>query len=77
MKLKRYILSLVLFVMIGAFTILKAMGVYVFLGYVMGVTILHIGIYKKKILLVLLGMIIAVLSYLVPNFLGALFRFTV
>ncbi|PWU69437.1 hypothetical protein [Gracilibacillus dipsosauri] len=74
--MKRYILSLVLFVMIGAFTILRAMGVYVFLGYVLGVMIVHIGIYKRKILLILLGIVIAILSYLVPSFLGALFRFT-
>ncbi|MBM7553270.1 hypothetical protein [Thalassobacillus pellis] len=65
----KYLLSAFLFVILGAFTILSAMGTYVFLGYSLGMTVVHIGIWKKKVFPILLGVILIILSFFLPNLL--------
>ena len=72
--MNKWLFSFFIFVLLGGFTILRSMGLSIFIGYILGIGILHIGISKKRIFLILLGVIITIFSFFVPIFLGVLFQ---
>ncbi len=67
-------ISFIIFVLLGALTFLMSMGWSIFAGYVLGIGLMHIGLWKKKLLIILLGLFIIIFSCLVPLFYVGIFQ---
>jgi hypothetical protein len=61
------IISFLVLAVLGGFIIVKASGTVIFIGFLLGLAVIHLGIWKKKGLVIILGVVIMILSFLLPS----------
>ncbi|MFP7298917.1 hypothetical protein [Neobacillus niacini] len=61
------IISFLVTALIGGFIILRASGRIIFIGFLLGLAVVHLGIWKKKVIVIILGVVIMILSFLFPS----------
>jgi hypothetical protein len=61
------IISFFVFALLGGYIILRASGTIIFIGFLLGLAVIHLGIWKKKGLVIILGVVIMILSFLLPS----------
>ncbi|PAE33665.1 hypothetical protein CHI06_25620 [Bacillus sp. 7884-1] len=61
------IISFLVLAVLGGFIIIKASGIIIFIGFLFGLAVIHLGIWKKNVLVTILGVVIMVVSFLLPG----------
>ncbi|XXM73261.1 hypothetical protein ACQ0QQ_05035 [Lysinibacillus sphaericus] len=64
--MNKVLLSFFVFVLLGAIWIVRSMGWIIYIGYLLGVGIVHTGISIKRGWLILLGLLVMILSLFIP-----------
>ncbi|MFB3163899.1 hypothetical protein ABLO26_21340 [Neobacillus sp. 179-J 1A1 HS] len=67
MKLLIFI-SFLVFALVGGYIIIRASGTIIFIGFLLGLAVIHVGIWKKNGLVIILGVLMMILSFLLPSF---------
>jgi hypothetical protein len=62
------IISFLVFALLGGYIILRASGTLIFIGFLLGLAVIHVGIWKKNGLVIILGVLMMILSFLLPSF---------
>jgi hypothetical protein len=60
-------ISFFVFALLGGYIILRASGTIIFIGFLLGLAVIHLGIWKKNRLVLILGVVIMILSFLLPS----------
>jgi hypothetical protein len=55
------------FALLGGYIILRASGTINFIGFLLGLAVIHLGIWKKNGLVIILGVVMMILSFLLPG----------
>ncbi|MEH7495331.1 hypothetical protein [Neobacillus niacini] len=61
------IISFLVFALLGGYIILRASGTIIFIGFLLGLAVIHFGIWKKHGLVIILGVVMMILSFLIPG----------
>jgi hypothetical protein len=62
------IISFLVFALLGGYIIIRASGIIIFIGFLIGLAVIHLGIWKKYRLVIVLGVVMMILSFLLPSF---------